>query len=826
MFAVIRELRQAARRLARSPGYSVLAVITLALGAGASTAIFGAVYRELLHPLPFPDSERLMSLRLSSAWAGGEAQESDWSYPLLAGLARRGRGFDRLAFYGALDGNLVGSGEPERIQIEVVSPSYLPLLGVDAILGRRLAAEDDAGGGRPVALIGHGLWQRRFAGDPAVLGTVIRLDRTALTVIGVLPPEFRGLSGSAEVWAPLALSPALYYQHALAEPWNFWLRAVGRTAPGVTPAAAERETAALVPRIAAEHPLPMAAVVAWAATARPLQEARTRPELRRALLLLLGASSFVVLIAGANLAALTLVRVQARGHESAVRIALGCSRFGLAGQTLAETLLLALGGGLAGLLVYGLLDGAVEGLDPGALIARTGAPTEWFAPPAGAGLLVVAFDFGLATLAGTLFGAVPALRASRLDPVIALRQTPGGTAGCRPRGRVVLAVAEVALAVMLLFGAGWMLHSFARLVRVDRGFSASERVLTFWIEPSRGEYAAGEEAASLQRDLIDRLRGLPSVEAVSVDKCSPLSGECPSTVVTYLEGRPFSLDAAPQVELHYVGPDHFRLLGVPVLAGRPFSSRDIAGAPRVVLLNRAAAHRLYGTEQAIGRRLALANGLFRDEGTAQVVGVVDDVRYGPPADPVEPAVYLSALQYSFPSTQVLVRAAGDPLALAAAARRAVQEVDPGLPIFEIRTLAERIRLAFAQPRTGTLLLTFFALLALVLAALGVYGLIAYSTARRVRELGIRIALGAGRGQVAALVVGNALSIVAAGLVLGTLGAFALGRLFASMLYDVAPGDPVTSVVVAVLLTATAVLAACLPARRALRIDPVPVLRQD
>jgi putative ABC transport system permease protein len=299
-------------------------------------------------------------------------------------------------------------------------------------------------------------------------------------------------------------------------------------------------------------------------------------------------------------------------------------------------------------------------------------------------------------------------------------------------------------------------------------------------------------------------------------------------VVTYLEGRPqFALDAAPQVEIHYVGPDHFRLLGVPVLAGRAFSRRDSAGAPRVVLLNRAAADRLWGTEQAIGRRLALANGLFRDEGTtAQVVGVVADVRYGPPADPVEPAVYLSALQYSFPSTQVLVRSAGDPLALAAAARQAVLEVDPGLPIFEIRTLAERIRLAFAQPRTGTLLLSFFALLALVLAALGVYGVVAYSMARRVRELGIRIALGAGRQQVVGMVLGKALSIVAAGLALGALGALALGRVFGSMLYDVAPGDPVTTAAAAVLLTVTAVLAALLPARRALRIDPVSVLRED
>lgn len=829
MGALYSELRCAFCRLRRRPRFTAFAVLLLAFGIGTTAAMFTLMHRALVCPLPFPDPDELVRLQIDSVWDGA-AQATDWSYPWFRDLRDAQRSLAEVSAHQSLDVNLLGGDRPERARIELTTASYFRLLGIEPALGRLFTDTEVQGEGGPVVVLGHGLWQRRWAGRPEVLGTSVRIDDTVATVIGVLPEGFRGLAGDVEAWVPLALAPELFYPQALETPWYFWLQVLGRLEPGVSREAAGRELADLVPQIAAAYPLPMQAEVSWSGRARPLRDTLTGERLRTAVLVLLGAVGFILLITCVNLGSLMVARARERRRELAVRASLGAGRWTLLRETVWESLLVTLAGGALGL-----------GLATGAL--RLSAFLFREVPSGEASLLgvfgsslftldlrVVGIAVGLTLVVGVLAAVLPGLRSLRLDVNAALHcGTPaeaGRTTG-RHGGQTVLLTAEVAMALILLLGSVLMARSMQRLLAVDGGFD-SAGVMTFRLEPPRSKYTNGTEMAELYRRLWERLHALPGVEAVSFDQCAPFSGDCDSTLVTSLDGRqPESLEEAPQIQVHYVSPDHFELLSSRLVAGRAFAPTDRAGAPPVLLINRAASRRLLDGEPALGSRLALANGLFAEPGvTAEVVGEVDDIHYARPTDRVEPAVYVSALQFGTARSMSLVRTSGDLHRLLPAIRDAVHEVDADLPIFDPRPLTDRVADAFSRPWATTWVFVLFAFVASALTLMGTYALVSHTVARNRRELGVRLALGANHRTILAGVMRHTGRVLTYGLGAGVAGAIYLSKHLSSLLYGVSSFDLWSWLFTVAGLTVTALIAALLPALRTLRIDPTESLRAD
>jgi predicted permease len=833
MASLLRELTDAVRRLRRHRRFTAFAILLLAFGIGTTVAMLGIAYRLLLRPLPFSDADRLARLRVVSTW-NGERQVNGFSFPWYEALRSIDGPFVALAAHQSLEVNRTGDDRPERMRLEVATASYFPLLGVEPALGRLYTTEEDSGSGAAVLVISHGLWHRRWGGSPSAVGDTLRIGATPFTVVGVLPKAFGGLTGTTEAWAPLAMSPLLYYEQALESPWNFWLEVLGRLRPGMTVAAASTSLARTVPDIAAKYPLPMEASVTWNAEAEPLRRALTPAQLRTAVLVLLGAVAFVLLISCANVAGLLLVQGRTRRREMAVRVSLGSSRAGLLRSTLWESLLITVAGAGAGLVVAAVAlrfwlssalarDIAAGESDVAGLFGLSSHELDGGA---------VAASLGIALIVGLLLGLAPAVDAARCQVVEELRGCQRKGLACRPRrpeakGLALVLFAEVAVALVLLIGASLMFNSLRHLLSVDGGFDP-DHVVSFRLELPRSEYPTGQARASFIARLWQGLSALPGVAAVSVDPCTPWSGECPSTLVTYWRGRrPDRLEEAPQVRVHYVTPDHLSTLGARLASGRGFDARDTAGAPPVVLVNRAAARRLFPAEDPLGQRLALAVGLFRDPAaTAEVVGVVDDVRYEAPADPVDSAVYVSALQFATASTFVLVRAAFDPLDLVPSIRGAVRRADPDLPVFDVRRLEDRVGDAFARPRTIGTVLGMFAAVATVLAGMGIYAVISFAVTRGRRELGVRFALGASRPHLARAVLAAAGVPLCLGVGVGLGGAWLASHEMVEILGGVSPRDPVSWTSAPAVLLLAAALAGYLPARRAGRVDPADSLRSD
>ncbi|HEX5724087.1 MAG TPA: ABC transporter permease [Longimicrobiaceae bacterium] len=834
MDTLLQDLRYALRLLVKSPGFALVAVASLALGIGANAAMFSVVDRTLLRPLPYPEPERLVLPALASTGGrqGAGIDTITWSFPKYQALrAASGHLFQDVAAFGQSGTTLTGTANPETLRMEVVSAPYFRILGVDAQLGRTFtAAEDSVPLAHPVALVSHELWVRRFNADPALVGRTISLDRTLFTVVGVLPRGFRGLTGRSELWIPMAMAPALEWPEVLEEKWAHWHEAVARLRPGVTLEAARAGMDAVGKRVHEAVPPPGgigAGDERDAAVVVPLRDARGDPLLRRAMLVLLGAVGFVLLIACANVANLLLARSAARRREVAVRLAIGAGRGRLVRQLLTESVLLALLGAAGGLLVAVWATDVLSALGP----ERVG---EWGIRAVevldlravGVDGRVLLFTLAVAVLAGLLFGLAPALRATRPELTRDLKEGAGHSerAGASLRalgGRGLLVSAEVALAVVLLAGAGLMLRSFAALRAMDPGFRA-ERLLTVAVAPLQGKYPDRAAAIALHARLLDRLGALPGVQGVTVDKCTPLSRGCNETIVLGAGSRPLQPETAPMVTFHFAGPDHFRILGIRLLAGRGFTAADREGAPRVAVISRALARELWPGENPVGQKLTSGMGGLED---GEIVGVVDDVQYNGPADAPQPAVYVADLQHTYASAVFLVRTAGDPRALAGAVRRELLAEDPDLPA-TVRTMREIVSDATSRERYGTSLLSVFAGLALVLAALGIHGVVAYSVARRTRELGVRQALGATPGQLVRLVVGQGAALAAVGLAAGVVAALALTRVLAGLLFGVKPNDPLTLLAISLFLGGAALLAAWLPARRAARVDPMVALRSE
>jgi putative ABC transport system permease protein len=821
---VRQDARFALRTFRRTPAFTAVAVLTLAVGIGANTAIFSAVDALLVRPLPFAEPDRLMKVSMVVPPRGGRPGSDDvvWSYPKFALFRDAQTIYSDVTLFSDDQLTVRTTDGAERDYAEWTDASYLPTLGVRPTLGRNFTAEEDRSPGGPkVVLLGDEMWKRLFNADPAVLGRAMTIGDEPYTIVGVLPPGFKGLSGRAELLASLMSQPP----EQLNEPWSHSYSAIARLKPGVSPEQARTVVKQLGARVDAAFPNPMVHDEHWGATARELDATRVDPVVRRTLLVLLGAVGLVLLIACANVANLFLVRADSRRREIAVRLAVGAGRGRLVRQLLTESVMLSLIGGVASVAVAWWGVSALASLEPAnALrlqqIAGIGAVNF---STIHLDLTALAFAAALTIGTGLLFGLVPALQATRPSFGASLKDDGAltraiGTSGLTSRN--LLAVVEIALALVLLAGSGLMLRSLGKLLGVNPGFDA-EQVLTMRLNTRPG--FGRDSLPGFYDRVLERLAALPGVTSTALGDCPPLNGGCNGTVIWLRDRPPVAPGSEPEVGVHWITPSWTSALGVPLMRGRNFTSADRLGARKVVLVNAAAAKRLWPGEDPIGRPVSVGQGGFSND-TATVVGVVGDVRFGTLDSLPKPDVYLSYYQSPRGRMMIFLRTAGDPLALAQAARGAVREMAPDLPVYDVRTLRSRVGDAESHARFSATLLALFAVVALALATMGTYGVIAYAVAQRTREIGVRVALGASTRDVVRLVVGQGLALAVVGGVIGLAAALAATRVLRSLLYDVAPSDPATFAAIAGVLVLAVTAASWIPARRAARVHPAEALR--
>jgi putative ABC transport system permease protein len=792
MGTLLRDVRYGLRILWKNPGFTVISVLTLALGIGANTAIFSVVNALLLQPLPVKQADRLMTV-----W---DTQPGDLrapaSYPEYLDWKERIKTFQELGTFFDTAPSLTGQGEPEQLQAVRVSSGLFPLLGLVPSKGRNFTSEEEKPGAERVAMISEALWKRRFGQRPAVLGTKIVLGGEPHTVVGILP-SLHSLGERPDVAVPLRLDTER------APRGLHFLRVVGRLRPGtdLSQARAELESAArqMATDGLSRHGIEIV----------PLQESMVG-ETRPALLVLLGAVGFVLLIACANATNLLLARAASRRKEIAIRLAVGASRIRLVRQLLTETLILSVLGGGLGLLV------AWWGVD---LLVSAGPQLPRLEEIRIDGF-VLAFTAGISLLTGILFGLAPALQSSSTEFQESLkeggRQSGGGSA--RLRLRNLLVVSEVALSLVLLIGAGLLIRSFERVLGDKRGFDAS-RVLAVDLFLSPAYWEPPKQIAFFS-ELLSRVESLPGVEAVGVVSHLPLGGNNTNSGMK-IEGRTWPEDETPLADDRLVSPGYFRALRIPILKGRAFTEQDREGSPRVAIINESLARRFFPNEDPIGKRIDMN---WKSSGWQEIVGVVSDVKHDGLDLPSLPAIYVPFLQASDSGMTLVVRSAGDPLGLVQAVRDEVRQVDRNQPLARVRTMEDVIAESVAPRRFSMSLLSGFAMLALFLAAIGIYGVIAYSVTQRTHEIGIRMALGAGHGDVLRLVVGQGLKPVGMGVALGLIAAWPLTRLLSGLLFQVSATDPWTFAGIPLLLAGVALCACYLPARRAARVDPLTALR--
>lgn len=831
MHTLLHDLRVAVRGLRRRPGLAALAVLTLALGVGANAAIFSLLYAALLRQLPFHEPGRLMRVTMITPGREGEPSRDDmvWSFPKARTFLEEQQIYSHVALYRSRPFSLGLAEGTERIQGEEVTGRYLATLGLVPLIGRDFdASEDRVPGASRVAILSHGFWLRRFGGEHAVIGRTIHVDGLPAVVIGVMDRGFRGLSGQSEVW----INAAAGDQSDLSQRWSHSWDMVARLAPDVTPARAVAEVSVLGARVEAAHPEPnhfgaVGSGAKWGATARPLDATRMDPAIGRSLVVLEVAVGLVLLIACANLANLFLTRAASRKREIAVRMAVGAGRRHLVRQLLTESALVAFLGGVAGLgvSVIGVrgLSGLLAGLSD-AIGSRLGGLSVIGLTNVRLDGTVVLFTLGVTALTALMVGLLPALRASRPDLTEALKEGGlQGVAGQRGVGlRDGLVVAELTLAVVLLAGAGLMIRSLSALLAIDAGIDPSGVLSVRTAIPSPSYHP--DSAVGFYAELMDRAASLPGVEAAALGNCPPLAGGCNGTVLWHRDRENPPAGSEPLVGVHHVSPDYFRVLGVPLVQGRVFSGADRRGGPKVVVINQTAARQFFPNEDPIGKPIAVGQGGFHDR--AEIVGVVGDMRFGTIEQTPRPDVFIPYLQAPRAGALLYLRTAGSPEGLVGAVRGLIRELNPDLPVYDVRTMDERVGLATVRPRLTAWVLAIFAAAALLLAAVGVYGVIAWDVSQRTREIGVRMALGARPAEVLRMVFRRGLGLILAGLASGVVAALGATRLLRSLLYGVEPADPATFGAIVLVLGSAAAAAIWLPARRATRVDPVEAIRAE
>jgi predicted permease len=846
----VHDARQALRALARVPGTAALCAATLALGIGAAATTFAAVYAALYRPIPFADPDRLLVLNQLRTDVRNGTVALRWSWSSSQEAMRATRSFEAIGSYSrnsvAISGPSTplraGGGDAEQVDVEMVTPGYFAALRVSPIVGSvgftdgktgsaadythstDKAVADKAAADNAIAIISAAMWRGRFGGDPAIVGQVIRVNGVPLTVAGVMPPGFAGLTGRAAMWIPAPMSAQLTYRDYLTTPQHF-INLIARLKPGVSLAQANGELASVGPGLPHIPPPDPTVTASWSAGARRLGDARIDAGQRRSLTLLLGGSAALLLVTCVNAALVLLARARTRRGEMAIRLALGASRARLARELLAESGLIAAAGGVLGILLaaWGVawLRTAAPAILPSA--QNSYGQIASFADPS-IDYAIVLFVGAIVAAATVIVGVIPSLSATRSDPAEALAGSSRALAGrAGGRGLAALAAAQMAVAVLLVSGAVLLVRTVAHLEAGRR--DVNERAVSFWINAPGSRYADEQGPAIVER-LLERIRRIPGVTDAAVNRCTPYGASCARTLL-FLPGGSTRVSDAPMVERHYVSGSYFRATGIALRAGRLLDDNDRAGRPAVTVINETAARRFWPGESPIGKRLWFsANPGFTDPARpVEVVGVVADVKYWPVNEPVGPDFYTSYLQFTYPSSLFIVDAADGAAALPAI-RRAVAEIDPAMAVYDVRRLDERVAEAVAGPRFTAIATAIFGFAAAALAALGVFGVMAFSVSSRREELALRLALGATPGGLRAAVLLFAARLAAIGGLAGVALSLWLLRAIASALYGVSPGDPLTLASAVAAVAVCALAAAALPAWRASTTDPMLMLRRS
>jgi len=804
MKTFLQDLQYGVRTLLKRPGFFAVAVLTLGLGIGANSAIFSTVNAVLLRPLSFPDSERLVLLEGVHTRQG--ITQSNMSVPDIVDWQTQSQSFEQIA--GFITGGvlMMSNDETERVLSAGVSGDFFALMRTNPALGRTLQQDDARTGHDNVAVLSYGLWQKRFGGDPSVIGTKVMISGDNTTIVGVMPNGFE-FPQQVELWWPLILDGAAERRD------NRYVNVVGRLKPGVTVEQAQADINAINQRLAQTY---VETNAGWSTRVTNLRE-RTVTELRTALLVLLGAVAMVLLIACANVANLLLARVTARQKEIAVRTALGASRWRIVRQLLTESLLLSIIGGAVGMGVSVWLTRL--------LIAVSPANSPRF-DEIGIDSRVFLFTLGITLLTGFVFGVAPALQASKLDLNQNLKESGRRGSGGEKHNRLgsLLIVSEIALSFMLLVGAGLLVKSFMRLSEVNPGFNPNN-VLTMRMGLTPGKYAQGEPRAQVFKQAVEKIKAVPGVESAGGVLSMPLGGDTFNVGRSWIrEGRPFTPEESANATYNVITPDYFHALQAPLVAGRAFTDQDNNDSSKVVIVNETMARLGWPGESPIGKRITI----WRDEKfPREVVGVVGDLKASLDTDigaqmyvPYAQDATWGSLTYAIRTTT------SEPASMAPAVRNEIRSLDKSLPVYNVKTMDNVLAASVADRRTSMLLFSTFAIVAMLLSMIGIYGVTAYYVTQRTHEIGIRMALGAQLRDVLTLVLKRGVSLALIGLAVGLTGAFALTRLLASLLFGVKPVDLLTFAAVSVGVIAVAVIACYIPARRATKVDPLVALRYE
>jgi predicted permease len=806
MDAIFNDLKYAWRSLRRSPGFALSAILTLALGIGANSVIFTGVYRLLFDPMPFlTEPDRLLSV--FEVAPAGRNDHNEFALANFNDLRTSSQSFASLAAHAWLTINLTGGDRPERVQGMRVTANFFDTLGARPLLGRTFAPGEEGPGRDDVVVLSHGLWMRRFGGDQSILNQRISVNGVTREVVGIMPEGVR-YPAPAEMWLPFAYTE----QQWTTSRRGRLLLVEGRLKPGVTKEEAAAEVRTLAARMASSYPDSNGG---WSANAQPFVADANRT-MRPMLTMLFAAVGLVLLIACANVANLLLARGAARQRELAVRAALGAARGRVRQQLFIESLVVAAGGGLLAIIfcVWGV----------GALAALVPAAQQRFIvgfDRLGVDATVIAFTAGLSILTALLFGVLPAIKAAGRNLLPALQERARGSSGERYRARKTLVTIEVALAVVLLIGAGLTLRSFQNALAADLGFNPDGVATTSVVIPA-AKYPTPDHVARFYEQLVTNVAALPGVKAAAAVNITPLC-QCNQTTSFQIEGRPpFERAEQPDVGYRTITPDYFSVMSIPLRAGRAFTPRDVLGQPLVVIINETIAKTYFAGQDPVGQRMR-----FGAQGRAvEIVAVVADVRHRGPAQPPQGEVYFPEAQETSQSMTLVVKTDADATALAAPIRTAVEAIDVDQPVYDQRTMRDVVNLAMGPFNFARQLLAVMAAVALFLSAVGIYGVIAHIVGERSREIGIRIALGGSRRTVVRSVVAQAIVPAVWGIALGVIGAGAVTSALAAGLIGVRPLDPITFVSAALLLLACAAAAGYVPARRAARVDPAVTLRSE
>lgn len=824
MGSILQDLRYAIRVLAKSPGFTVVAVLTLALAIGANVATFGVVHAILLSPLPYRDPGQLV--RVFDDYHGSNTPDVGMSVPELSDYQNSAGVFQDLSAVWSINADLTGGDRPERVEVVITNPNFFTMLGAHAALGRIYAPQDAVPGFSDAVDISDGLWHRDFGGDPNVLGKRLRIDSDLYTVVGVMPPGFhhpgRTLQTDVDMWIPCGFA-ALPFPSPPVRSFRMLPGAIGRLKPGLSLAEAQAHLTNFTQHLSQQFPTDYPASAGWAPHLTSVQEdlvGNVRPEL----LVLFGAVVFVLLIGCVNLATFLLARSVARQREIAVRLALGASRRRLIRQLLTESLLLATLAGAAALVTVLWLQRWLVSLAPPDLPRLN---------EVNFGASTLTFAFLLSVFTGVLFGVAPALQAARLNQIASLREGSrgSGSSGGQRRLSRILVAAEIALSLILLIGAGLLLRSFMQLMEVQPGFNPRNVVTAqIWLpipnNPQADPYRPNEKRAAFLREVVRRVRTLPGVDMAAADSGNAVGfGAARNAFAFTMEGRPVGSARSPVADLEAVSPEFFTVLEAPLIAGRFFNDADDFKSQNVALIDETLAQRYWPHEDPIGKRVKFGPEASKSPWMT-IVGVVGNLKTDGFDAPSPPHIYSCVYQNIGYAMTLYLRTSAATGPLGESIRREVLAVDPGIPVFAIRTMDEAIAKSVARRRFALQIVGVFAVVALLLAAIGIYGVMAYSVSQRTHEFGIRVALGAQRIDILRMAVGEGMLLVIFGVLAGLAGSVALTRFLRSLLYSVTPTDLLTFITIPALLAAVALLACLIPAQRATRVDPLVALRDE